>query len=180
MDDTDSNEWIADDRRVRLVEWLQDRDGAYYLWNTDGHELPASAWMDVGLEPPACRQVFDCSGLICAAVLAMGGPDWRATRTSAILFDKLEPVTLQNAAPGDLLFYRGLGGSIEHVMVYMDGGRAFGACGGGRKTTTLLAAHQADKGRGARVRARSSHLYRPGFAGCRKFPFPPLKEQPHA
>jgi cell wall-associated NlpC family hydrolase len=170
-DEFDSDSWAVDDRRLRLIEWLQAREGAYYRWGAKGEELPASAWQDVELEPPACRELYDCSGLAACAVLALGGPDWRATHTADRLFHELEPVPLLQAAPGDLAFY-GQPDRCSHVMFIVDHGQVFGASGGNASTLTLETAHRV----GARVRHRSSHLYRPDFRGARKFPFPPLKE----
>lgn len=166
----DTDEWVADERRLRLIKWLLAREGAYYRWGAKGQELPADAWLALELEPPKCRELYDCSGLVTSAMHAMGLHDWRLTHNAARLFDVLETIPAAHAAPGDLVFY-GQPGQVSHVMFAWDHGRVYGACQGNASTLTLATAAKD----GSKVRTRDRVKYRPDVRGYRRFPFPALE-----
>lgn len=109
---------------------------------------------------------FDCSGLVTWVIHELGGPDWRDTHNAQKLYDILAPA-VGWAKDGEILlaFYspaRG-GSHIEHVMISVGDGRAFGACGGDSTTLTVEEAHRVD----AKVRFRDSVAYRQRLAGLR-------------
>jgi hypothetical protein len=133
------------DERIRLHDWLLEQLGKPYLWAAKG--------MDA----------FDCSGLATCGLLAMGCPDWRQTHNSSKLWAVLPPT--REPMPMDLSFY-GPPGLVTHVMFVWGDGRVYGACGGGRLTTTLAIAHVV----GAKVRFRSRVDYRPDHKGFRRIP----------
>jgi murein DD-endopeptidase len=105
------------------------------------------------------------------AYLQAGGPDWRATHNSDVLFASLPVVPLDELQAGDLLFWgKAEDGNLadpEHVGIYLGGGALLSAAGGGRTTLTLEAAARA----GAMVRAEPSIHYRPGYLGARRLPW---------
>lgn len=128
-------------RRVAFMAWLKEQEGKPYIWNADG------------------PRGYDCSGLVCAGILAVGGPDWRATHNSDRLWRELTATEL--AEPGDFVFY-GPPHKSTHVMVQWWDGRVYGATGGGSQTT--------EPTKGACVQFRSGPNYRPDLLGYRRFP----------
>jgi murein DD-endopeptidase len=144
--------------RERFLALAESRIGSPYLWNAKG---------DVVSKSPELR-AFDCSGFVTWLLHQVGGPDWRATHSSKVLFEVLPRIDVP--LPGDLAFYTDLSGRIEHVMIVRSDGAVIGACGGGRSTTTLKIA--ADKGARVQVR-RKGPQYRTGFAGFRRLPLDP-------
>ncbi|MBJ6762789.1 C40 family peptidase [Myxococcaceae bacterium JPH2] len=112
-------------------------------------------------------RVFDCSGLVTWSLHQAGGPDWRPTHNTDVLWAECTPVASEaDLQPGDLVLY-GKGGDPEHVMIYVGAGCVVGATGGGHKTLTLADAYQA----GARVRAWPSMRYRQDVLGFRRLPY---------
>lgn len=154
MDEHDSDEWSVDPERIKLMDWLLAQKGKLYVWNADGPDY------------------FDCSGLVAGAMFVLGLGDVRKTYRSVEMFAKFEPVAFKLAKPGDLVFY-GSPERVSHVDFLWGDGRVFGAGGGDETTTTP---ELAMRRRGACVRFKAHHLYRPGLRGFRKFPFPPSKE----
>lgn len=124
--------------------------GTPYLW---GGKNPAHGGLD-------------CSGLVTHSYFAAGGPDWRNDHNAESLFVHLEETEAPKA--GTLCFY-GPTGRATHVMVWLGAcGLVFGATGGDHSTTSLDAARARD----AKVKLKTSHLYRPDFLGWRNLPFP--------
>lgn len=117
---------------------------------------------------------LDCSGLVTHVLWRLGGPDWRFTYNSARLYDELR--TTEAPLPGDLCFYGGGNGHISHVMVWLGVcGMVYGAAGGNSDVKT-----QADAwSRNAKVKLKTSHLYRPDFKGWKRTPLAdePTKEK---
>lgn len=92
--------------RLRFVEWAKLRlNRAPVLWRGKGYFL-----FDVAA-PGALRahgyasEVFDCSGLVSVGLMAIGGPDLRATHNAAAFFLASEPLDFLEAQAGDLVFY---------------------------------------------------------------------------
>jgi murein DD-endopeptidase len=110
---------------------------------------------------------LDCSGLVTHVLWRLGGPDWRQTHNTDRLWDEL-PET-HAPQPGDICLY-GLGGSQpnpSHVMLWLGAcGVVFGATGGNSDTKTHADAKRHD----ARVKFKTSHLYRADFLGFRSMP----------
>lgn len=100
--------------RMRVVFTAMQQVGVPYRW---GGSTPAG---------------FDCSGLVQYAYQYAG---LRLPRTAAEQLTSTTPVTLENAAPGDLLFFRD-GGRTSHVAIYIGEGRFVHAPRGG-KTVSL-------------------------------------------
>lgn len=134
--------------------------GAPYIWGAKGALING-------------RRAFDCSGLVTWAYRYSGGPDWRATHNTDVLFTTLPSVAVDALQPGDLLFWgqpatEGKLADTEHVAIYLGGSTALlSAAGGGRTTRTLEDARQAN----AFVRTESSIHYRKGFLGARRLPW---------
>ncbi len=121
------------------------QEGKPYIWGAKGPDT------------------FDCSGLVTYALHKAGGPDWRATHSSARLFECLPVVT--EPEPGDLCFY-GSPERVTHVMVVIGDkiGRVIGASGGNGTCTTLEIAKKI----GAAVKFKSGVKYRPDLRGFRR------------
>jgi len=130
-------------RREQFLEWCYAQKGKPYIWGADGPDG------------------YDCSGLVCAAVFALGGPDWRKTHTSDRMFREFAPIDGRAAQAGDLVFY-GPPNRVTHVMILWADGRVFGAAGGHSKTLRPT--------KGAEVQFRSKVMYRPDLRGFRAFP----------
>jgi cell wall-associated NlpC family hydrolase len=73
---------------------------------------------------------FDCSGLV-QYVFAQQGV--RLPRTTREQHEAGEGIDLDDAEPGDLLFYSFGGGRIDHVAVYLGDGQAVHAPASGRQ-----------------------------------------------
>lgn len=91
----------ADPVRARVVVTAMQMVGAPYRW---GGSTPEG---------------FDCSGLVQYAYSNAG---LRLPRTAAAQLDASEPLTLEKAEAGDLLFFRD-GRRTSHVAIYLGQGR---------------------------------------------------------
>lgn len=158
MDDSHLVEVEA--RRAAFLEFVLAKEGLPYCWPTEennysGKDLPHAKYKDC----------YDCSGLVTAGLYAATGGklDWRST-TNAYRLMKLLPATIE-PRPGDLAFYGPGTNMVNHVMIVLGEKdrdlQVYGACGGNHYVTSPAIA----KAKGARVRARKSHLYRPDFLG---------------
>lgn len=174
MDEHDSDAWAVNDTRLKVMEWSHARLGCFYRWGGRGEVLPASSWQDAGLEPPPCRELWDCSGFVLGAMVfaKLVPPDWLHNYYADRLFHSLEEISFAGVAPGDLAFW---GRPAEkgnprarstHTMFLAGDGTVVGACGGNESTLTLETAYRA----AAKVRVRPSHLYRSDFLGFRRLP----------
>jgi cell wall-associated NlpC family hydrolase len=139
----DPIESLKKTKRQAFLNWCYSQKGKPYIWAAKGPDA------------------YDCSGLVTAGLLAIGGPDWRAMWNSQRLFGSLKNIEGRAAKAGDLVFY-GPPHRITHVMVLWDDGRVFGATGGGSQTKTPT--------KGAEVQFRSKVKYRPDVRGFRAFP----------
>jgi cell wall-associated NlpC family hydrolase len=102
---------------------------------------------------------FDCSGLVTACVLKVGGPDLRHTHSAQALHDAtraLEPGR-DIMLPGDLVFYGHGPDSIEHVAVYDEFGGVVSADGA---TSHILSPAVAMANPANRVRRHNTVRYR--------------------
>lgn len=109
------------------------------------------AWCRAQLGKPVLWGQLDCSELVARGILAVGGPDMRATHTAQRMHDETpDLVTSQSPAPldGDLMFYGLDAAHVVHVAIWFDGGRVLSADGATRRIKTLAEAEKA----GARVR----------------------------
>lgn len=131
-------------RRIAFLAFCQEQLGKPYRWNCDGPDA------------------YDCNGIACGALKHVGGPDWRATHNAERLRTELPVVTREAAKPGDLVLY-GPKDHANHVMIWFGDGRVIGASGGDRNVLTLEDAAR----RGACVKFKPTHLYRPDFLGFR-------------
>ncbi len=108
--------------RTRFVQLALDKLGSTVLWGKDGPD------------------VFDCSGLVCWSLLAVGGPDLRDTHRAQDLSDETpDLLTANGSAPmaGDLCFYGDSPGHVSHVAIWLEGGKCLSADGATSRITTL-------------------------------------------
>ena len=91
---------------------------------------------------------FDCSGLVYYSYQAAG---FNVPRTSAQQFRASTPVGIDEARPGDLLFFR-YGGKVSHVGIYLGDQRFVHApsTGGQVSVASLRETHYRDRFVGAR------------------------------
>lgn len=105
--------------------------------------------------------IWDCSGLICGAILAAGGPDLRGSHNAQLLHDGCGELAVNVAAtPGDLVFYGVPDGPerrrIVHVVMWLAGGHCISADGATWGVSTLEQARAAR----CKVRLHSTVHYR--------------------
>lgn len=62
---------------------------------------------------------FDCSGLV---YYVYGEAGISVPRTAEAQFDRLPKIERRDLAPGDLVFFRGEGGGLLHVGIYVGSG----------------------------------------------------------
>jgi murein DD-endopeptidase len=149
-----------------LVNWAESKAGCWYCWPTKENGY-SGKWLKGAKYP----ETSDCSGLVTGALyFGVKGPDWRATHNAQRLMGLCKPVVAPR--PGDLAFYGPGKNAINHVMVVQAGGRVFGACSGNSDTTSPEIARK----KGAYVRSRQSHLYRPDFRGFGRLQVPGQEE----
>ncbi|NVJ03095.1 C40 family peptidase [Myxococcus sp. AM009] len=146
---------MATSQRARFLALVLQQMNSPYRWNGKGETDVTTG-----------QRVFDCSGLVTWALREVGGPDWRATHNTDLLWTDCAKVpAASELLPGDLVLYHSLGkpADPEHVMVYVGAGVVVGASGGGPSTRTLADAAKAD----ARVKTFAHLDYRarrmPGF-----------------
>lgn len=169
---------------ARYLEILISLLGTPYLWHAKGEErgiietAPSGA-KTLRLEPVpeiiAGEPGFalDCSGGVTYAAWRAGGPDHRWSHHTDRLWAERPRVV--SPRPGDLAFYGGRGPTdVDHVMTVLaclPGGEVFvlGPSGGDSSTRTLARA----KEQHARLKLRTSHLYRRDFRGFRAGYFNP-------
>lgn len=143
-------------KRLDFLAAVLALDGKPYLWGGRGPDG------------------YDCSGVVTCGLAAVGilrcpvcavprpkESDFRGWHNAQRLSDEL-PCT-GSPRPGDLAVYGRAANLVTHVMVCVGDGRVFGACGGGRETTTVELA----QAKGARVRYRSKPDYRVDLLGFR-------------
>ena len=106
-----------------ILELCKALEGTKYTW---GGEDPSTG--------------FDCSGLVWYVFEKTGTYHWDRT-TAAGQYQKcsMKPVALQDAQPGDLIFFYFGGGQIHHVGIWIgDGsGEFWSAINGGVRRTTI-------------------------------------------
>lgn len=128
--------------RAAFVALAKSKLDCMVLWNSDG------------------PTVFDCSGLVCYCLQAVGGPDLRGSHNAQRLHDETPNVkTLSEPGlpyEGDLVYYGTDAAHVVHVAIWLDGGGCISADGATKAVTTLAAA----KASGAKVRAHTRLRYR--------------------
>lgn len=147
-------------RRAAFLEFVLSKEGAPYCWPTEENRYSGKDLLNAKY-----KDCYDCSGLVTAGLYAASGHklDWRGS-TNASRLMRLLPET-HDPRPGDLAFYGAGRNLVSHVMIVLGEKdrslQVYGACGGNHHTTSPEIA----KKTGARVRARTSHTYRPDFLG---------------
>jgi hypothetical protein len=134
------------------------KENCDYVW-----PHPSNNYSGKDLKIAKYKNVYDCSGLITSGLYAAtgGALDWRSGTNAQALFDKCKRLETRPKGKPCLAFYGPGKNAINHVMLVLGDGRAYGACGGGSWCLTPELA----KSKGARVRFRTSHLYRSDFRG---------------
>ena len=123
---------------------LMSAKGDYYVDHASGQVMRV-----------AQDSIFDCSGLVTAALRVATAADRRATHNAQVLFGVTAPVEVPEI--GDLGFYGADAAHVSHVVIALAGGHllsADGACA----TITTPGAAQADPH--CRVRVHHSVAYR--------------------
>lgn len=103
----------ADPLRLQVVFTAMQMVGIPYQW---GGATPAG---------------FDCSGLVQYTYANAGV---RLPRTAAEQLAAARPISLEQASPGDLLFFQD-GGRTSHVAIYLGGGRFIHAPSSGQQVS---------------------------------------------
>lgn len=148
-----SNEAIPKLDRESFFRLTMKQMGAPYIWGSKGREVLIGTKKVI---------TFDCSGLVTWAFwkLTEGKLDKRQVWNTDGMWDYLKPTSTPK--PGDLVFYgmQGARPDPNHVMIWVGfADMVFGACGGGRATTTPKDS--------AKVQVRERVLYRPDLLGFR-------------
>jgi cell wall-associated NlpC family hydrolase len=97
------------------------------------------------------REGFDCSGLVFYSYERVG---LDVPRTAAEQSAAARPVPVDSLRPGDLVFFRVLSSDIDHVGIYLGGGRFV---------------HAPRKGRVVSASKLDDLYYRSRFAGAGRF-----------
>lgn len=135
------------DLRTRFIAYLYSKLNRPVLWGAKG---------TAKLDNVVVEGVFDCSGLVtCGLYNAGAGVDLRATHRSQHLYDATKPT--DNPVEGDLVFYGK--GKVEHVGVWLPGGKVLTASGATPSVPDILAALKAR----AHVEIRPVLKYRTDF-----------------
>ncbi len=132
-----------------------------YALNQLGHPC---LWGAKGVDPVSGLVAFDCSGLVTCALVAAGGPNLEHVDNAQALYDATQPIPVEVAEPGDLLFYDDGAGHIIHVGIWLAGAHAIDAAGATPRLPTIELAQQS----GASVRTHDRVPYRQNFAGVRR------------
>jgi hypothetical protein len=149
--------------------------GTPYRWWAKGDEHGESASSDAAggfrkvpneADEHGSRFALDCSGGVTVPAFNVGGPDLRWSHHAAGLWKRQRAVKVP--LPGDLACYGESDDAIEHVMtvlavLHTGEIMVIGASGGGHDTTSLAKARE----KNAKMKIKSSHLYRPDFRGFR-------------
>lgn len=147
-----------------FVAWVLSKENCPYCWPTQ-----ENGYSGKDLKGAKYQGVYDCSGLISSGLFAAtkGRIDWRAS-TGAQKMCSFLPKLTEAEAKGQpcLAFYGPALNAINHVMLVLPDGRAFGACGGNHDCVTP----EISTKKGARVRYRASYAYRPDFKCFRAIP----------
>lgn len=147
-----------------FVAWVLSKENLPYCWPT-----AENGYSGKDLKSAKYKDCYDCSGLITAGLYAATGKriDWRANTNAQFLLKKSQPLTDKQAkGKACLAFYGPAMNMINHVMLVLPDGRSFGACGGNSAVTSPEIAAK----KGARVRYRATHAYRPDFRCFRAIP----------
>lgn len=112
--------------------------------------------------------VYDCSGLVAAAIKAGGGPDMTGTHNAQKLSDESRPL-LETEHPdaGDLGFYGKDWKHVIHVVLFCAGGKVISADGATWGITTL---EQAKASR-CMVRLHEGPHFRGDYLGAKRPPW---------
>jgi cell wall-associated NlpC family hydrolase len=97
------------------------------------------------------RGGFDCSGLVFYSYQRVG---YEVPRTAAEQSTAARPVPVDSLRPGDLVFFRVLSSAVDHVGIYLGGGRFV---------------HAPRKGRVVTASSLDDLYYRSRFAGAGRF-----------
>ena len=147
-----------------FVAWVLSKENLPYCWPTE-----ENGYSGKDLKSAKYKDCYDCSGLITAGIYAATGKriDWRVNTNAQLLLKKSQPLTDKQAkGKACLAFYGPAMNMINHVMLVLPDGRSFGACGGNSAVTSPDIAAK----KGARVRYRATHAYRPDFRCFRAIP----------
>jgi len=147
-----------------FVAWVLSKENLPYCWPT-----AENGYSGKDLKNAKHKDCYDCSGLITAGLYAATKKriDWRGNTNAQLLMKKSQPLTEKQAkGKACLAFYGPAMNMINHVMLMLPDGRSFGACGGNSAVTSPEIANK----KGARVRYRPTHAYRPDFRCFRAIP----------
>ena len=106
------------------------------------------------------RDATDCSGSVTSSLKLAGGPDLTQTHNAQRLFN--ETHTVADPLPGDLVFYGPDEQHVEHVGIWMMGGKVLSADGAQPSIKTVEQALQHPT---YRVRLHDDARFRPDIPG---------------
>lgn len=147
-----------------FVAWVLSKENLPYCWPTE-----ANGYSGKDLKSAKYKDCYDCSGLITSGLYAATQKrlDWRANTNAQLMMKKCQPLSEKDAkGKACLAFYGPAMNMVNHVMLVLPDGRSFGACGGNSAVTSPEIAVK----KGARVRYRPTHAYRPDFLCFRALP----------
>lgn len=146
-----------------FLSFCLSKENCDYVW-----PHPSNNYSGKDLKIGKYKNAYDCSGLITSGLYhaTKGRLDWRANKNAQALFDSVKHIHSRPKNEPCLAFYGAGKNAINHVMLVLKDGRAFGACSGGSWCLTPEVA----KKKGARVRFRTNHLYRDDFRGFGEIP----------
>ena len=145
-----------------FLTYIRSKEGMPYCWPTQENNYSGKGWKHAKY-----KDCYDCSGLVTDGIFwATGGKlDYRMSTNCIQLLRLCRRVPDTEVKAGDFAFYGADPHSTTHVMVALerqgDVVPVFGASGGNSDVTSPAIA----KKKGARVRSRSTHLYRRDFLG---------------
>lgn len=120
-----------DDPRVQAALYLVGVPYVYGAGSAKDGVLGDPRHLQVGVLYKGVRG-WDCSGSVLAYAVTVGDiPDTTGDMSAHDIAYRCDPVSLENARAGDLVFYdRNADGRLEHVAIYIGGGMVVSMSGG--------------------------------------------------
>lgn len=130
------NPWVRD-----VIEWALDKQGLPYIWTAKGKLCWGPLMSEATSTNHGCDEAYDCSGLVTAAVHAVGtknNKDLRFTWSAQNIWDELPQPAL--GEPGRLRLFGPTSKDIQHVAIEISPLYQLESAGGDHTTTHYLEA----------------------------------------